>query len=52
VERQNGAADVLIFRNAGLDGRREPLAEHAGLPVTAGLKFLATRWIREQRWIP
>ena len=52
LQVKGGTGDVLIFCNAGLDGRREPLAEHAGLPVTAGMKFLATRWIREQRWIP
>jgi prolyl 4-hydroxylase len=44
--------DVLVFGNAAEDGGPEPLAEHAGLPVTSGTKFLATRWIRERRWIP
>jgi prolyl 4-hydroxylase len=44
--------DVLVFRNDGPDGKREPLAEHAGRPVTRGVKYLATRWIRERRWIP
>lgn len=44
--------DVLLFRNRLEDGSRDPLAEHAGLPVTSGAKYLATRWIRERRWIP
>jgi prolyl 4-hydroxylase len=44
--------DVLLFRNSREDGSRDLLAEHAGLPVTAGVKFLATRWVRERRWIP
>jgi prolyl 4-hydroxylase len=46
------AGDVLVFGNAGPHGKRDPLAEHAGLPVTAGKKYLATRWIREGRMIP
>ena len=44
--------DMLVFSNADADGNGDPLAEHAGLPVTGGTKFLATRWIREARWIP
>jgi len=39
--------DGVLFRNAGPDGRREPAAGHAGLPVTGGEKLLASRWIRE-----
>ncbi|MBO9714821.1 2OG-Fe(II) oxygenase [Sphingomonas sp.] len=41
--------DVLVFRNAGADGMLDKLTEHAGLPVTRGTKYLATRWIRERR---
>lgn len=44
--------DMLLFSNADPEGNGDPLAEHAGLPVTAGTKYLATRWIRERRWIP
>ncbi|HET7709509.1 MAG TPA: 2OG-Fe(II) oxygenase [Sphingomicrobium sp.] len=44
--------DVLLFRSATEQGELEPLSEHAGLPVTSGVKYLATRWIREKRWIP
>lgn len=44
--------DVILFRNDGPDGRVNPLSEHAGLPVTSGRKYIATRWIREARWIP
>lgn len=49
---KGGAGDVILFRNEGADGGPNPLSEHAGLPVTRGLKYLATRWIREARWIP
>lgn len=44
--------DVLLFRNVGRDGNLDPLSEHAGLPVTNGTKYLATRWIREARHAP
>jgi len=38
--------DGLMFRNASGDGAPDPLAVHAGLPVTSGVKHLASRWIR------
>lgn len=44
--------DAIVFRNAGPDRRPDPMSEHAGLPVTSGTKYLASRWIREQRWAP
>lgn len=46
------AGDVILFNNEGANGGPNPLSEHAGLPVTKGQKYLATRWIREARWIP
>jgi prolyl 4-hydroxylase len=42
--------DALLFRNAGADGRPDPLSLHAGLPVTRGAKYLASRWIRAGRF--
>jgi len=44
--------DVILFHNEGANGGPNPLSEHAGLPITKGIKYLATRWIREDRWIP
>lgn len=41
--RRGGA---LIFRNVLDDGRPDPKARHAGLPVIKGAKWIATRWIR------
>lgn len=38
--------DALFFRNVLPDGRPDPRSCHAGLPVTAGIKWVATRWIR------
>lgn len=38
--------DGLLFRNAGPDGRPDPMSHHAGLPVLRGRKLIASRWIR------
>lgn len=43
---QGKAGDGLLFRNLDAAGRPDPLARHAGLPIEAGTKWLATRWIR------
>lgn len=40
--------DAILFRNTGPDGRRDPASGHAGLPVSAGEKIIASRWIRER----
>jgi prolyl 4-hydroxylase len=42
--------DALLFRNAAADGRPDPLSLHAGLPVTRGTKYLASRWIRAAKF--
>lgn len=44
--------DGLLFRNADATGSPDLNAQHAGLPVTAGEKYLASRWIRERRFTP
>jgi len=49
---RGATGDVVVFCNSDGQGARDPLAEHAGMPVTAGRKYLATRWIRERRHIP
>lgn len=38
--------DVLIFHSVDADGRPDPLAVHAGLPVKRGEKLIASRWMR------
>lgn len=40
--------DGILFRNADTEGRPDPNSQHSGQPVTAGEKFLASRWIRER----
>jgi prolyl 4-hydroxylase len=44
--------DGLLFRNTLPDGRPDPMSEHAGLPVTAGTKLIASRWIWERDFAP
>jgi prolyl 4-hydroxylase len=44
------AGDALLFRNALPDGTRDPDSGHAGLPVTKGEKWIASRWIRARRF--
>lgn len=44
--------DVLIFRNVDSNGGPDPRLRHAGLPVTRGEKWIATRWIRTARHDP
>jgi prolyl 4-hydroxylase len=40
--------DAILFRNSGADGRRDPASGHSGLPVAAGEKRIASRWIRQR----
>lgn len=37
--------DLLFFRNVTARGEPDESAEHAGLPVRAGVKLVASRWI-------
>jgi prolyl 4-hydroxylase len=46
LSAKGGPGDCLIFRNVGDDGNGDLRARHAGTPVTGGVKWLATRWIR------
>lgn len=39
---------ILVFENLNESRQPEPLSLHAGLPVHAGTKWLASLWIRER----
>ena len=39
------AGDAFLFRNT-VDGDPDPVTAHIGKPVTEGVKYLASRWIR------
>lgn len=45
-----GVGDALLFRNTDETGRPDPLSLHAGMPVQSGVKWMATKWIRERRY--
>lgn len=42
---RGAVGDMLVFPNLGPDGCRDNRMLHAGLPVTRGEKWLASRWI-------
>ncbi|NIK43432.1 2OG-Fe(II) oxygenase [Xanthomonas arboricola] len=44
------AGSVVCFDNLHADGRPDPDSLHAGLPVSAGSKWLGTLWFRQQRY--
>jgi prolyl 4-hydroxylase len=44
--------DALLFQNVGADGQADMRTRHAGARVISGVKWLATRWIRERQYSP
>lgn len=52
IRTLGGKGDGLVFRNATTDGIVDQRARHAGLPVTSGEKWVASRWIRQQPYEP
>lgn len=40
--------DALVFGSVNHDGRPDPAAWHAGLPVAAGRKLILSKWIRSR----
>jgi len=52
IRTVGSTGDGLIFRNALPGGEADPRARHAGLPLTKGEKWVASRWIRSRAFVP
>ena len=48
---KGGVGDMLLFHNVTPDGAPDPRMIHAGLPVTRGVKWMASRWIRGEDYL-
>ena len=46
IRVRGGVGDMLVFRNVHDDGSQDDRLIHAGLPVSNGVKWMASRWIR------
>ncbi len=42
--------DILVFSNVLAGSRGDPASRHAGLKVTSGEKWLASKWFRERNY--
>jgi prolyl 4-hydroxylase len=51
IKVRGEVGDMLVFRNTDDDGERDPRMIHAGLPVTDGVKWMASRWIRGENYL-
>ncbi len=46
IRVRGGVGDMLVFKNVHDDGSQDDRLIHAGLPVSQGVKWMASRWIR------
>ena len=46
LSERGRTGDLLLFANTLADGSPDPRVRHSGAPVTSGVKYLASRWIR------
>lgn len=44
--------DAIVFDNVKSDGSPDLASRHAGLPIAGGVKWIATRWIRQAAYDP
>jgi len=51
VRVRGSVGDMLVFRNVLATGEFDERMIHAGLPVTEGVKWMASRWIRGQDFL-
>lgn len=42
---------LLVWNNMAPDGTPNPATLHEGMPVVDGVKYIITKWFREERWI-
>jgi prolyl 4-hydroxylase len=52
ISVRGDAGDVLVFTNVDAESRPDPRMRHAGEVVTSGVKWIATRWIRQRSHDP
>lgn len=52
VRVRGGVGDMLVFRNVRDNGAFDERMIHAGLPVTEGVKWMASRWIQGRNYLP
>ena len=50
VKYRGQLGDALMFQNTGSDGQPNELMLHAGMPITGGQKWVASKWIREEEF--
>ena len=48
IAERGGAGDLILFANTLADGSPDPRMRHSGAPVTSGVKYMASRWIRSR----
>jgi prolyl 4-hydroxylase len=51
VRVRGSVGDMLVFRNVRDNGEFDERMIHAGLPVTQGIKWMASRWIRSEDYL-
>lgn len=51
VRVRGGVGDMLVFKNIRDNGAFDERMIHAGLPVTQGVKWMASRWIRTEPYL-
>ena len=51
VRVRGGVGDMLVFKNIRENGAFDERMIHAGLPVTEGVKWMASRWIRAENYL-
>lgn len=46
------AGNIVVWNNLTADGEPNEKSMHQGSPVTAGVKYVITKWYRERPWKP